>query len=104
MGRKNQEKDTGAPGQALDRIPMSMLSRTALANFKKNKSRNILIGAALVMTAMLLTAVLTVIIGVVDIQEQAARNNYPTFHAMFGGVDGETARAIKKDEMVEQAG
>lgn len=104
MGRKNQRMADGTAGQVLDGIPMSMLSRTALANLKKNKSRNILIGTAIALTAMLLTAALTIIVGGVNTQEQAARDIYPTYHAMFGEVDGETARAIKNDGMVEEAG
>ena len=41
---------------------MNIITATALANFKKNKSRNILIGIAIGLTTFLLTAVPTVII------------------------------------------
>lgn len=83
---------------------MNTISRTALSNFKKNKSRNLLIGIAVVMTAFLLTAAPTVIIGYVDLQHQAVNECYPTFHAMFRNVDSQKAQEIVKDSRIEQAG
>lgn len=83
---------------------MNTISRTALSNFKKNKSRNLLIGIAVAMSAFLLTAVPTVIMGYVDLQHQAVNECYPTFHAMFRDVDGLTAQKVMKDSRIEQAG
>ncbi len=83
---------------------MNTINRTALSNFKKNKSRNLLIGIAVTMTAFLLTAAPTVIMGYVSIQYQAVNECYPTFHAMFRDVDSRTAQEITKDERIEQAG
>lgn len=82
---------------------MNTISRTALSNFKKNKSRNLLIGAAIALTAFLLTAAPTVMIGFVKIQSQAVNQCYPAFHAMLRSVDSRTARQILADERVGQA-
>ncbi|MCI9153130.1 ABC transporter permease [Lachnospiraceae bacterium] len=83
---------------------MNTISRTALSNFKKNKSRNLLIGAAIALTAFLLTAAPTVILGFITIQNQAVNQYYPTFHAMFRDVDSQTAKKLLADERIEQAG
>lgn len=83
---------------------MNTISRTALSNFRKNKSRNLLIGAAIALTAFLLTAAPTVMIGFITIQNQAVNQYYPTFHAMFRDVDSQTAKKLLADERVEQAG
>ncbi|EOS35815.1 hypothetical protein C808_04556 [Lachnospiraceae bacterium M18-1] len=83
---------------------MNTISRTALSNFKKNKSRNLLIGAAIALTAFLLTAAPTVILGFITIQNQAVNQYYPTFHAMFRDVDSQTAKKLLADVRIEQAG
>lgn len=63
-----------------------------------------MIGAAIALTAFLLTAVPTVILGFITIQNQAVNQYYPTFHAMFRDVDSQTAKKLLADERVEQAG
>lgn len=83
---------------------MNTISRTALSNFKKNKSRNLLIGAAIALTAFLLTTAPTVILGFITIQNQAVNQYYPTFHAMFRDVDSQTAKKLLADVRIEQAG
>lgn len=83
---------------------MNTISRTALSNFRKNKSRNLLIGTAIALTAFLLTAAPTVILGFITIQNQAVNQYYPTFHAMYRDVDSQTAKKLLKDERIEQAG
>ncbi len=83
---------------------MNIVSRTALSNFKKNKSRNILIGAAIALTALLLTVAPTVIAGYINIQNQAVGEIYPTYHVMFRDVDSGTSKELLADERVEQAG
>lgn len=83
---------------------MNTISRTALSNFKKNKSRNLLIGAAIALTAFLLTAAPTVIFGFINIQNQAVNQFYPTFHAMFRDVDSRTAEKLLTDQRIEKAG
>lgn len=83
---------------------MNTISRTALANFRKNKSRNLLIGAAIALTAFLLTVAPTVIFGFANIQNQAVNQFYPTFHAMLRDVDSRTAEKLMADGRVGQAG
>ncbi|MCI8723814.1 MAG: FtsX-like permease family protein [Ruminococcus sp.] len=83
---------------------MNMISRTALSNFRKNKSRNLLIGAAIALTTFLLTAAPTAIFGFVTIQSEAVNRYYPTFHAMFRNADRQTAQKLLEDARVEQAG
>ncbi len=83
---------------------MNTISRTALSNFRKNKSRNLLIGTAIALTAFLLTAAPTVILGFITIQNQAVNQYYPTFHAMYRDVDSQTAKKLLEDERIEQAG
>ena len=83
---------------------MNTISRTALSNFRKNKSRNLLIGTAIALTAFLLTAAPTVILGFIAIQNQAVNQYYPTFHAMYRDVDSQTAKKLLEDERIEQAG
>lgn len=63
-----------------------------------------MIGAAIALTAFLLTAAPTVILGFITIQNQAVNQYYPTFHAMFRDVDSQTAKKLLADERVEQAG
>lgn len=83
---------------------MNTISRTALSNFRKNKSRNLLIGTAIGLTALLLTAAPTVILGFITIRNQAVNQYYPTFHAMYRDVDSQTAKKLLADERIEQAG
>lgn len=79
---------------------MNIVSRTALSNFKKNKSRNILIGAAIALTALLLTVAPTVIAGYINIQNQAVGEIYPTYHVMFRDVASVTSRNRDRKSVV----
>lgn len=83
---------------------MSIVTKTALANFKQNRSRNILIGVAITLTAMLLTIVPTVIFGMVDVQFEAVDRVYPTFHAMLRDVDEKNAESMLEDEGLTKVG
>lgn len=47
---------------------MNIVTKTAMSNFRRNKSRNILIGIAILLTTVLLTAVPTVLFGVFDLE------------------------------------
>jgi len=83
---------------------MNIITATALANFKKNKSRNILIGIAIGLTTFLLTAVPTVIIGQLGLQFQAVNKLYTPFHGMYRNVKDSAAKKMLKDESFEKAG
>lgn len=83
---------------------MNIITKTAFANFKKNRSRNILIGAAIALTAMLLTIVPTVVFGSVDLRFTAVDNLYPTFHGMFRDVDEKAAQKMTGDARMTDTG
>ncbi|MBS6195257.1 MAG: FtsX-like permease family protein [Clostridiales bacterium] len=83
---------------------MNIITKTAITNLKRNKSRNILIGIAIFLTTLLLTTVPTVLFDMMDLQFASIRDIYPTWHAMFSGVDQETAEKLKKDEKLSEVG
>lgn len=83
---------------------MNIITTTALANFRKNKSRNILIGFAIVLTTLLLTAVPTFLFDFMSVQFQAVGNVYPTFHGMYRDVSYSVAQEMKEDERLDEAG
>mgnify|MGYP000838496764 FL=1 len=83
---------------------MSILTKTALANFRKNKSRNILIGIAILLTSVLLTTVPTIFFGTFRLENAAVREVYPTYHVMFRNVSEETAGKLMKEERFTDAG
>ncbi|KMZ53898.1 ABC transporter permease [Dorea sp. D27] len=83
---------------------MNIITKTALANFKNNRSRNILIGVAIALTAMLLTTVPTVVFGTIDLRFAAVDNKYPTFHGMFRNVDEKSADEMLEDSQLSDTG
>lgn len=83
---------------------MNIISRTALSNFKNNRSRNILIGVAIALTTMLLTTVPTAVFGSISLRNEAVNHMYPTFHGMFRGVDEKTADEILDDGRLAEVG
>lgn len=83
---------------------MSILTKTALANFRKNKSRNTLIGIAILLTSVLLTTVPTIFFGTFRLENAAVREIYPTYHVMFRNVSEETAGKLMKDDRFTDAG
>lgn len=83
---------------------MNIITTTALANFKKNKSRNILIGIAIGLTAFLVTMLPTVVIGQISVQFQAVNEVYPPVHAAYRDVDEKTAAKMRADESFAAVG
>lgn len=83
---------------------MNMITTTALANFRKNKSRNILVGIAIGLTTFLLTAVPTMITGQIGLQFRAVNELYTPFHGMYRNVDDAAAKEMLKDKTFEKAG
>lgn len=83
---------------------MNVITMTAMANFRKNKSRNILIGIAIFLTAFLLTTVPTVGIGTASVEMAVTNKVYPTFYAMFRGVNEQQAKELAKDERLKTVG
>ena len=83
---------------------MNIITKTATSNLKRNKSRNILIGIAILLTTLLLTIVPTVLLDTIDIEFVAVNKAYPTFHAMFRNVDEKSAEEMQKDERITKVG
>ncbi len=73
---------------------MKMTTRVAYDNMKYYKSRNILIGIAIVLTTLLLFVIPTVGKGMADYQFAAVRKMYPSWHALYRNVDEETVRQL----------
>ena len=78
---------------------MNIVTKTALANFRRNKSRNILVGIAVLLTTILLTAVPMVLFGGFVIKEI-----YPTYHSMYRNVDEKTAEKMEEDSRIKEIG
>lgn len=83
---------------------MNTVNRAAFANLKQNKGKNILIGFAVVLTTMLLLAILTIGFGSLDMENAYIKETYPNFHAMYRGVDMDTAKELEKRQDVESVG
>lgn len=85
-------------------MSMNTVTKTAWANMKKNKNRNILTGIAIALTSILIVAVLSVGNGMIKIQFAAVNNIYPTFHTMYRQVSKENTEKLKKHADIEQIG
>ncbi len=80
---------------------MNVITTTAFANLRKNKSRNILIGTAIALTAFLLTLLPTMVTGQLSLQFQAVNELYAPIHGVYRNVDGETAAEMAEDDVFE---
>ena len=74
---------------------MNTITRTALANLKQNKSRNILSGIAILLTTLLIFLILTVGYDSITVRFAGVNAYYPTYHVMFRQVSQENADALK---------
>lgn len=83
---------------------MNIVTKTALANFRRNKSRNVLVGVAVLLTTILLTAVPMVLFGGFTVENEAIKEIYPTYHAMYRNVDTKTVEKMKEDSRMEEIG
>lgn len=83
---------------------MNTITRTALANLKQNRSKNILSGIAVVLTAMLIFVILSVGFGMLRLEKMAINAVYPNYHIMFRGVDEENVKKLKAYDDIEQIG
>ena len=83
---------------------MNIITTTALANLRKNKSRNILIGIAIALTAFLLTMLPTVVMGNLSLEFEAVNELYSPVHGVYRNVDDETADRMAQDETFEAVG
>ncbi len=83
---------------------MKMATRVAFDNMKYHRSKNILIGIAIMLTTFLLFVVPSVGKGMVDVQNAAINKVYPTWHAMYRDVDTDTMRGLVLHHDIERYG
>lgn len=83
---------------------MNTVNHTALANFKKNRGKNFLIGFAVLLTTVLMFSVLTVGFGMIDLEFAQINELYPTYHVMYRNVDEKTAEELRKHNDLETCG
>lgn len=73
---------------------MRMTTRIAFENMKYHKSKNILIGVAILLTTLLLFVIPTVGNGMISAQHEATNRLYPTWYALYRNVDEKTAAKL----------
>lgn len=83
---------------------MSTVTKTAFANLRQNKSRNILCGIAVLLTTLLIFLILNIGTGMVTVQFAGVNRYYPTYHFMFRQVSQENADALKSHDDIESIG
>ena len=83
---------------------MKMTTRVAFDNMKYHKSRNILIGIAIILTTMLLFVVPTVGKGMIDLRFAATNRLYPAWHALYRNVDEDTVRKLAAHHDISRYG
>lgn len=83
---------------------MKIVTKTALANLKLNRTRNIISGLAILLTTLLIFAVLSVGFGTVSVEFAAVNAYYPTYHAMYRQVKEENVKKLKVHNSLESIG
>lgn len=83
---------------------MRTVTKTALANVRQNKGRNILSGIAIALTTLLIFVILSVGYASISVRFAAVDAYYPTWHIMYRGVSQENAEALKLHEDIESIG
>ena len=83
---------------------MKTVTKTAFANIRLNRSKNILIGIAISLTTLLLFLIPSIGFGMIDIQYEAINRIYPTYHGMYQKVPTETVEKIKAVKEIEKVG
>ena len=85
-------------------IKMKMTTRVAFDNMKYHKSKNILIGIAIMLTTLLLFVVPSVGKSMIDTQNAAINKIYPTWHAMYRDMDADTMQRLVLHHDIERYG
>lgn len=83
---------------------MKTVTSTALANFKKNKGRNILNAIAIGLTTLLICMILTVGFGTIKVRNTAVNEYFPTWHLMYRSVSEDVAEGLLLHNQIETAG
>ena len=80
---------------------MNILYRSALKGLRKNKARTLVTLAGVILSAALITAVMTFGVSLLDYMTRGAVMKYGDWHVGFTNVSRDFARAQKKDSRVE---
>lgn len=83
---------------------MKTVTKTALANAKRNRGSNILCGLAISLTTLLIFVILTVIFGSIEVEHTAVNAFYPTWHTMLYGVPESGLSTIRACGDLEKVG
>lgn len=73
---------------------MKMTTRVAYCNMRHYKSKNILIGIAIILTTLLLFVIPSIGKDMVEVNFAVINKIYPTWHALYRNVDESTANEI----------
>ncbi|MCR1953702.1 FtsX-like permease family protein [Clostridioides mangenotii] len=83
---------------------MKAVTKTALANIKQNKGRNILSGIAIALTTILLLSTMAFGLGMVRLQAAAVNKLYPTWHIMYRDMPEHKVDTLKNHANIETLG
>lgn len=83
---------------------MNTVTKTAWSNIRHNRSRNLLIGIAIVLTTLLLFLIPSIGYNIVELEFATINETYPTWHALYRGVDDKTAGELKSREEFSVSG
>ncbi|MCI6005536.1 MAG: ABC transporter permease [Blautia sp.] len=81
-----------------------MIGKIAAANMRYHKSKNILTGIAVFLTTLLLFIVPAVGYDAISGQQAVINELYPTWHALFRDVTGDTAEKLSVHHMISRWG
>ena len=83
---------------------MKTVTKTALANVRQNKVRNLISGTAIILTTLLVFMVLTVGNAAVAVRFAGVNAYYPPYHAMFRQVSEENVQKLSSHNDIEKLG
>lgn len=83
---------------------MNMITKIAFANMKHHKSKNILIGIAILLTTFLLFVIPTLGLDMILAQYAMVNEYYPTWHVVFNNLDENTVKQISVHHDVSEVG
>ena len=83
---------------------MKAVTKTAFANLKLNRTRNIISGVAILLTTLLIFSVLSIGFGAISVEFAAVNEYYPTYHVMYRQVSEENVKKLKAHNLIEDMG
>lgn len=83
---------------------MKMITRLAISNNKKNKTRSILIVLSIFLTTVLLSAIATFGYGNIKFQRTNAREFYGSYYGSYAGVTEEQIQEMQKRSEFDRIG